>query len=182
MIIATYFICADKDKIEKIIFSFMPKKAKNSIENFKLTLKKALGGYVSSQLILMCINFVILLVGFLFLKLKYSFLTAMVIAFVDALPVFGSGFILIPWAIFNAISGNYKMAIILLAFYIVINLVRQFLEPKIMGSKLGVHPLLMLLSMFAAFKIIGFFGLILGPVAAIIFAEFYKNTAQHDKL
>lgn len=175
LIIATYFICADKEKIESIIFSFVPNKMKKSVKTLKSVMKKALGGYVTSQLILMCINFVILLIGFLILKIKYSFLLAITIAFVDALPVFGSGVVLIPWALFKALSGEYKACVILLVFYIVIVLIRQFLEPKIMGSKLGVHPLLMLLAMFVAFKLVGFFGLLLGPVAAIIIAQLYKS-------
>jgi len=123
----------------------------------------------------MCINFIILITGFLILKIKYAFLMAVLVALLDALPVFGSGIILIPWALFNFLSGNYKISIVLFGLYVIIALVRQFLEPKIMGSKLGVHPLVMLVSMFVLFKLIGFLGLILGPALAIILTKIYKT-------
>jgi len=175
LIIATYFICADKDKIENVFSTVLPKKMLEGIKKLKDILKTALGGYLISQLILMCINFIILITGFLILKIKYAFLMAVLVALLDALPVFGSGIILIPWALFNFLSGNYKISIVLFGLYVIIALVRQFLEPKIMGSKLGVHPLVMLVSMFVLFKLIGFLGLILGPALAIILTKIYKT-------
>lgn len=180
LIIATYFICADKDKIENVFASVLPNKAVQTIKKLKDVLKTALGGYLVSQLILMCINFIILITGFLILKIKYAFLMAILVALLDALPVFGSGIIIIPWALFNFLSGNYKIATVLLVLYVVIALVRQFLEPKIMGSKLGVHPLVMLLSMFVLFKLIGFFGLVLGPALAIILTKIYKSEDREN--
>ncbi len=138
------------------------------ISNIKSDLTGALGGYVRAQLILMSITFCELFIGLSVLNVKYSFILAIIIAIVDAIPVFGTGTVLLPWALISLLSGSYKMALGLLIIYAICLTVRQLLEPKIISSQIGLHPLFTLFAMYVGFRLIGLIGMILGPVAAII--------------
>ena len=93
---------------------------------------------------------------------------AFITALVDAIPVLGTGTVLIPWSIFELISGNYTLAIGLFIMYIMAIVVRQFTEPRVVSAQIGLHPLITLTSMYAGLKAIGIFGMILGPVLTII--------------
>ena len=172
LLLATYFICVKRKELERAIFGVIPKKAKPYIKMLKRCLKKALGGYVNAQLILMCITFAVLFAAFLILRIKYAFLMAALTAFVDALPIFGSGTVLIPWAAVNLLSGDCLKAVYLFGIYLIVMIIRQLSEPKIVGSRLGTDPLVTLFAMFAGFKLAGILGLILAPVFAVIIKEF----------
>lgn len=171
-LLATYFICIRRKELEKAFFGIIPQKIKPHIKILKNCLKKALGGYVNAQLILMCITFTVLFAAFLIMRIKYAFLMAILTAFVDALPIFGSGTVLVPWAAAELLSGGYVKAAYLFGIYLVVMIIRQLCEPKIVGSKLGTDPLFTLFAMFAGFKLAGIAGLILAPVFAIVIKEF----------
>lgn len=181
VILATYFICVYRKRMENMFLCLLPKKAEKYLQTTKSCLKKALGGYVSAQLILMCITFAVIFFGLLIMKMKYAFLMAVLTAFVDALPIFGSGTVLIPWAATNLLSGEYIKAAYLFGLYLIVMIVRQLLEPKIVGKKLGINPLVTLFAMFAGYKLAGFFGLILGPVAALVISELLSTASDFNE-
>ena len=168
MMIAVFFMTKDYKMIGQFVKVQIPEKILSKAILMKNGLKDALGGYIKTQLILMCFTFVICLLGLFVLQRPYALLIAIVIAVLDALPMFGSGAILIPWAIFQLISGNIVVAIGLLAIYGLIVVVRQVLEPKVLSSQIGVYALVTLMSMYIGFKLIGVIGLILGPVAMVM--------------
>lgn len=182
LLLATYFICVKRNELEMAVFGIIPRKIKPDIKIIKKCLKKALGGYVSAQLILMCITFALLFAAFLVLRIKYAFLTAALTAFVDALPIFGSGTVLIPWAAVNLLKGEYLKAAYLFGIYLIVMIVRQILEPKIVGSRLGTDPLMTLFAMFAGFKLAGIFGMILAPVITIIIKEFAVEKRKYRSM
>lgn len=95
-------------------------------------------------------------------------------AFVDALPILGTGTVLIPAAAFNLVIGNVPRAIGFIGLYIVIMVVRQSLEPKIMGQNLGLHPLVTLISIYVGMQIFGIIGLFLGPIIVAILRALQK--------
>ena len=115
----------------------------------------------------MMIIFAMLLVGFIILHVDYALLLAGIFAVIDLLPVLGVGTMLIPWSIFCLLTKQTGLGIGLIIMYGVITVVRQYAEPKIIGSNLGIHPLLTLVSMYAGVEFLGFFGLIIGPVTVI---------------
>ena len=133
----------------------------------------------------MSITFSELLIGFTVMKLfglfdlKYTFLIALLTAILDALPVFGTGAVLIPWSIYNIIVARFDLAIAiaLLALYIICVVVRQFTEPKVVGDSLGLHPLVTLLSMYIGLKLIGIGGMILLPIISLFVIQLYKAGA-----
>lgn len=132
---------------------------------------KILKGYA----LLSAITFVELYSGFLILGINKAFLLALIICFVDILPVLGTGTVLIPWAVINVLSNNLKLGIGIAVLYIITVLVRNFLEPKIIGMQLGVNSLFTLIAMFFGLKMLGFWGFILFPVILIVTIQYYKN-------
>ena len=113
--------------------------------------------------------------GFLILGIKRAFLLSVIIAVVDLLPVLGTGTILVPWAILSILSNNLQLGIAIAVLYIIIVLVRNFLEPKIIGMQVGVNSLFTLMAMFLGLKVLGFWGLILFPVILIVTIQYYKS-------
>ena len=134
-------------------------------------------GYLRAYLILMLVTFLILLVGFLILRVDYALLLAALFALLDFLPVIGIEILLLPWGIFLLFSGNFPLGIGLLLLYGLLTLVRQILEPRLVGQSLGLHPLLALGAMYAGLQLFGFLGLMLLPGALLILRNVWKGKA-----
>ena len=109
------------------------------------------------------------------LNVKYPLLIAFAIAFVDALPILGSGTIMLPWAIISALNGDIKLGILIAVLWIIMSVTRQFIEPKIVSNKIGIHPIFTLIAMYTGFKLIGVMGLLLGPIALIVLNCIFSN-------
>lgn len=123
---------------------------------------------IRAYAILIIITFLELWVGFLIIGIPYATIFAIFTSIVDILPVLGTGTILLPFAIISFLTGNTKNAICIIALYIIVTLVRQIAEPKILGDSVGLHPLLTLVSMYFGVKLAGFSGLFIFPFAVII--------------
>lgn len=118
---------------------------------------------------------VILFIGLLILQVKFAIVAAILIAFLDMLPFFGTGTALIPWAVFEFFSGDIQYAVGLVILYLVTQLVRRIIEPKMVGDSIGMNPLLTLIFMYVGYRISGVLGMILAvPVGAIVI-NFYKS-------
>ena len=181
-ILATLFLVTDRRKLSMYVHDAFPKKLVRKVSNiFKETIV-SLSQYLKAQLVMVCITFIELLIAFFMLKQEYPFTLAAFIALIDALPILGVGSILIPWGIYSAIMGNMSLAIGLLITYVVILIVRQLVEPRIVSSNLGVHPFITLISMYIAFKIFGIVGLIIGPVVMVIFKNVFDQLFEHGYL
>ena len=131
--------------------------------------------YLKAQFIIESIIFAELLAGFLFLRINYAVILALAAAIVDAVPILGTGTVLIPMSVFYFLSGNQAAGWGLLIIYGVALLTRQLCEPKIIGDKLGIHPLLTVFSLFSGLKLFGIIGLILGPIVAISVKNILKE-------
>ncbi|MBQ9151486.1 MAG: AI-2E family transporter, partial [Clostridia bacterium] len=117
-------------------------------------------------LLLGLLTFCLSFIGLALLRVPYAFILALLLAVVDLLPLLGTGIILIPWALVCLLLGQVKLGIGLLVLYAVATLVRQILEPKLIGDGLGLHPLVSLLSMYAGLRLFGVWGMILAPLVA----------------
>ena len=100
---------------------------------------------------------------------------AIVIAIIDALPILGTGTVLIPWGLILIIIGNYPLGLGILGLYLFILIVRQLIEPKIVATQIGVYPLLTLIAMYTGVKLIGLFGVIVGPIVLIILKNVFAG-------
>lgn len=169
--LATLFLVTDRRTITRYAEEVLPNKTFKKLSAVVSGCFKTLGKYLKSQCVLICITFIELFISFVILKQPYPLTLAVVVAIVDALPILGTGTVLIPWAIYSAVTGNLSFGIGLMVAYIVITIVRQLIEPKIVSDNLGIHPFVTLIAMYVGFKIFGLFGLIIGPVVMVI----YKN-------
>lgn len=177
-LMATYFICVDKlYMLDQIEHHFPKTWVKRTIMHVKALLS-SLGDFLKAQFIMVAIAFTEVFIGLYILKMiglnvQYPFLGALGVAFVDALPIVGSGTVLVPWAFFSAINGDIRLAIGLLTIFIIISIIRQFVEPKVVSKQIGIHPIFTLIAMYTGFKLIGIFGLIIGPIALIVLKNVY---------
>lgn len=130
-----------------------------------------LKGYI----LLMLITFTELTIGLLLIGQSNAILLAAIICVIDILPVLGTGAVVIPWALISLFTGNILKAIGLILMYIVITIIRNFLEPKVIGNQVGLHPLITLLSMFCGLRLLGFVGLFGFPLTLIVLNDLYKR-------
>ncbi len=165
--VSSFFFLKDNKLISNSVKKYTPTMVSNVMKLLREKVGFALSAYVKAQSILMCITSIIVLIGLLILKSDYALTIALITGFIDAIPMFGSGFVLYPWIAYNFLIGNYMQAIGLGVIYCVAFLSRQIFEPKILGVQIGLHPLLTLISIYVGFKLFGIIGLILGPVAVI---------------
>ena len=171
-VLSAVYFCADYEKIVSYIKTHLHGKPRAALREIYGQTGHTLMKYLKSYLILFFFTFAQLFVGFLILRQKYAFVLAIVVALVDILPVLGTGTVLLPWAAYLFFTGDIRMAVGLLILYAVISILRQILEPKIVGAGIGLHPLLALASMYVGLRVFGFFGMLLLPLAVVII----KNT------
>ena len=112
------------------------------------------------------------------LNVEYPLMAALGIGFVDALPIVGSGTVMVPWAVLSAVNGNIKLAIGLLILYVIVIVVRQLIDPKIVSNHIGIHPIFTLIAMYTGFKAMGVLGLLIGPIALIILKNVYSTLIE----
>jgi sporulation integral membrane protein YtvI len=179
-LLATFFISKDWDRLSAIGSRVVPEKAKTSGRTVLVDLKKALFGFLKAQLTLISITTVIILIGLLILRVDYAITIALITGIVDIIPYLGTGLIFVPWIIYQVIVGNMALAIGLGILYILVLVQRQIMEPKILSSNIGIDPLATLISLFVGFKLIGFLGLIVGPVTLVIISTLYRANIFHD--
>jgi len=133
---------------------------------------------LKAQGTLITITFCELLIGFSLLNIRYALILAIAIAIIDALPILGTGTVLIPWAVVLVVMGDYKFAACIFGMYLFILIVRQLIEPKIVGTQIGIYPLLTLIAMYTGTQFVGVWGLILGPIVLIILKNIFGSIYQ----
>ena len=178
--LALYFICVDKVYMLDQLEHHLPKTWVKKIGIHIRELIKTLGRYLKAQAILILISFVISLIGlyifhFMGWGIKVPLIAALGIGFVDALPIFGSGTVMLPWAVWCAVNGNLKLAIGLLVLWAIMSIVRQFIEPRIVSGQIGIHPIFTLIAMYTGFKILGVIGMLLGPIILIVLENIFAT-------
>lgn len=179
-ILALYFMCTDKIYMLDQIEHHLPEEWVKKLTKHIKALTKKIGCYLKAQFILIIVSFIISLIGlYIFsaigMKVSYPLLTAIGIAVVDALPIFGSGTVMVPWAVISACNGDITLGISILVLWIIMSIVRQIIEPKIVSRQIGIHPIFTLIAMYTGFRFIGFLGMFVGPIVLIILKEIYGN-------
>lgn len=134
--------------------------------------------YLKTQLVIMSINSVILVVGFMWTGNPYSVLAGVGIAVMDAFPVLGSGIFLIPMVLINLLKARYFTAAVILGMFIICEIVRSFIEPRMLGGKIGLPPFFTLMAMFIGFKLFGIIGFLAGPVGLIIVKTIVEESTK----
>jgi sporulation integral membrane protein YtvI len=182
-VVAFYYFLAQYHRINNAVVSVFPKVVGEHLVAIKRQLVNAVFMFIKAYGVIMMITFMEVFVGLTVLGVKYAFLMAVLTAVVDIMPILGTGAVMIPWGVIEIIRGNYFIGIGLLVLYAIITVVRQFLEPKIVGKSVGLHPLLALVSMYVGLKLFGVAGLFGFPIALVIYNRlskegFFKFKAQ----
>ena len=167
-VIAGFYFCFDREGIARGVREALPEGIQARLERWKGRMRHLSLRYLRAYLLLLLVTLALLLVGFWILGVRYAFLLASVTAVVDFLPVLGIGTILLPWAAVVLIRGNYYLGFGLLILYGAAMLLRQILEPRLVGKSLGMHPLLTVVATYAGWKLFGVIGMLIAPFAAVL--------------
>ncbi len=173
-LLSSYFMISDFERVKALVRKPFNKHFTDKITLVSKQIKKYLVAYVRAQATIMVIAFCVLFVGLWVLKVDFALLIAMGTAFLDALPFFGSGAVLWPWCIISFVSGNLKMGIGTIVIYIILVVIRQLTEPKIVSKNMGTNPILTLISMYLGYRLLGIGGMILGPLVMMLIISLYK--------
>lgn len=173
-ILSSYFFIAEKDHMVEGYKKKVPGSVLNYYNLITSNFKKAVGGYFKAQFKIMIVITIILFIGLTIISADYALLLALLIAFLDLLPVFGTGTIIWPWALIDILNKQYTEAIILMILYIICLAVKQLLQPKMVGDSIGLSPLMTLLFLFIGYRFGGLLGIIIGIPIGMIVVNLYR--------
>lgn len=169
IVVACFYMTIDYKKISSFISEQFSDNARKIFTIIKEEFFETTGKYLKAYSIILFITFTELLVAFLIIDIKYAFLLALIISLVDILPVVGTGTVLIPWSLFLIfVSKDYYTGIAILVTYLIITVIREIIEPRIVGSYIGLYPLVTLVAMYVGLRLYGIIGLFLLPITIII--------------
>ncbi len=161
-------------RIHKQFLDFFKEKTQRIITVLLDEMKMATIGFLRAQIVLSVITYTISFITLTILGVKYAFALALLIIIVDLLPILGTGSTLVPWALFSIARGDTFLGIGLIVLFIVITIVRKAIEPKILGTRIGLGPLVTLISIWVGFKALGIIGVFVGPLLVILFKALVK--------
>ncbi len=173
-VVACCFMTADFESVRNLFLGLFQTETRNKIIRAKRLLIPALGKMVKAYILIIAVTFTELTIGLFILKLlniyesSYIFIIAALTAIIDIVPVLGTGTVLIPWSIYNFISGNYPLAIGLLVIYVCVTVIRQVIEPKLVAAQLGLPAFLTIVSMFIGSQIFGVLGIFILPITMVM--------------
>ena len=174
-ILSSLFISVDYDKITGFIKNQLPQKSRIFLGDAKKHIGKTVLGYLRAYLIIWVMTFAELSLGLSILRIENAIGIAAIVAVADILPVIGTGGILLPWSVVMLIGQNYFVGVGLIVLYLIILVVRNLTEPKIVGDQLGLNPLVTLLAIYVGYILMGVGGMILLPVATNILVGLQKS-------
>ncbi|NCE65363.1 sporulation integral membrane protein YtvI [Pseudoflavonifractor sp. 524-17] len=173
--LATFFTSADRPAVTAFLWRQAPGRWQDWLSQAGRALGEALLSWLRAQGLLILVTFLLLAAGFLLLRVELALLAAALTALLDALPVFGTGVVLLPWALIALIRGRSGLAVGLILLYGIAMLARSLLEPRLVGRHAGLPPLAALLAMYAGFAAFGTPGMILAPLAAVLLKELHAR-------
>lgn len=178
-IIATFFMAVDYTRMVNVLMRQLPDRTREIVIGVRRSLSKVMLQYGRSYLLILTITFVELTIGMFLLRVKSPVLIAALIAVLDIFPILGTGTVLWPWAIISLVQGNLGRGIGLIVVYFAITIIRQVIEPRIVGKHVGLHPLITLMCMFVGSSLFGVLGLFGLPIMMAIVLELNDNDTIH---
>lgn len=166
-VMGLYFISAAYPSLVAFLKRQIPPRIFIKLQSVKRSLQQSFGKFIKAQLIMSAISFGVMLLLFLLLRVGYALVPALLIALIDALPVFGAGTVLLPWAAWELLGGDPNRGLGLAIGYAGLTILRSCIQAKLLGDQLGLHPAVTLLAIYAGWKAMGIWGMLLFPMAAI---------------
>lgn len=178
-IMSTFFFIRDEERIKHWFANYpFAKETKYISEKLSFVFK----AYLKAQLVIMIGSALICFVGFAIIENPYSLLLAIVIGVMDALPLLGLGIVLLPWAAVLIFAGSVKNAIVLIVTFVLCYILREILEPRLIGDKVGIPPLTSLITIYGGYKLFGIIGVVLGPVAFVLIREGVQASEENTEV
>lgn len=174
-ILLSFFVTMQYSEVTEFIKRQAPNKLLKIADELKDILKTTVLKYIRAMLMIMLITGIELFIGFEIIGIENGLLIAIGIAVMDAIPVLGTGLVMIPWIIFKFIQSDFHMGISLLILYGIVTVIRNIIEPKIVGDNLGINPIVSVVSIYIGFKTMGVFGMIIMPTVAQVLIELHKR-------
>ena len=179
-ILAIIFICFDKEYIPNTIKSQIPTKWFEKIKQIIKEMCSVSVKYIKAEAKLSFICFIWVLIALnvinlVGIKVEYLLIMAVFIGFIDLLPLFGAGAVMLPWAGYSLLIGNIPLAISIVIIWIIWAVIKQLAEPKMVSKEMGMHPIFTLIGMYTGFKLMGVLGLILGPIILLILKNIFSE-------
>ena len=187
-VVSCFFMASDYDKVKELVLGFFSDSKRKSVVKTKRTATKAITKLLKAYVTIMAITFAEMFLGLFLLKLigvydgSYIAIISFVTCIIDIIPVLGTGTVLIPWAVFNLIFGNFGMGVGLLVIYGAITVIRQIIEPKLVANQAGLPAIVTIMAMFLGVRIFGAFGIILLPFTVIILKLLYDEGVFKTKV
>lgn len=175
LIISTFFIAADYDTLTGFCLRQMSGRSREIFLQIKEYVVGTLFVCIRSYALIMSVTFIELSAGLTVIQVENPILIAFLIALFDILPVLGTGGVMIPWVIITALQGDYPLALGLLCVYLAVTVIRNIIEPKIVGSQIGLHPVLTLCSLFVGAQLFGILGLFGFPIGLSLLRYLNEN-------
>ncbi len=174
-LLSAYFFVADKGYMAAAVEKYVPTSLRYHFDLIRRSFRNAVGGYFRAQFKIECWIYILLVVGLMILEVDYALLVAFGIAILDFLPVFGTGTVMVPWAVIELLSENYKMMFGLIAIWLIGQLVRQVIQPKIVGDSIGMGAIPTLFILYIGYRVAGVLGMILAVPIGIILINLYEE-------
>lgn len=180
MIISCFFFLLDYDKVMAFFFSLIPKGKEKAFETVKWYVTNTLLVYIRSYSLLFLMTYVELALGFQILGIPYAPIIGLMVAVFDILPVLGTGGILLPWTVVLLVMKNIPMGIGMFVLYLIITIIRNTMEPKLVGKQIGLHPLATMISLYVGLKVIGFWGMLIFPTTLAVLSSMKKEIRERE--
>lgn len=174
-LLSSYFFVAERAEINAWFREHIPENLQRQYMLVKKSMVRAVGGYLKAQLKIEIWMYLLLVIGLSILRVNYAFLIAIGIAFLDILPFFGTGTVLVPWALIKLLSSDYVVAIGLFVLWGVGQLARQLIQPKIVGDSIGVPAIPTLFLLYIGYKLSGVVGMIVAVPIGLILITMYEE-------
>lgn len=168
-IIALFLFMLELPELKRMVFKSLTKSTEEKVGFMVSKLNASLLGFFKAQLLVSIIIFVVSLIGLFIIKPEYALVMSLIIWIIDVIPILGSIIILGPWALYYFISGDVGTGTQLAILAAILLIIRRTVEPKVMGSQIGLKPLPTLIAMFIGLKLFGFLGFFIGPLIVILF-------------
>ena len=167
-VFGTFYISADKELIFSLYRRLLPERFYQRSTKVRSSFFLAIFSQIRASFFIFIATFALLTVGFIIIQIDYAVLFALLISFLDMLPVFGAGLFLFPMALYGFFGGNLLLGFGSVLLYVMVVFIHQFLQPSIVGKQIGMHPLLTMIAMYAGLRAMGILGMLLAPLMLML--------------
>ena len=178
VLVAVFYWCRDEEKVSQVLANAFPAQMQANVYRTYDDISTVIGGYIRAWALLVLISTTLCTVGFALIGVESALAMGLFAGIMDIIPVLGPGTLIVPWAVWSLATGKIGFGVGLLIIYAVVSATRYILEPKVVGDRVGLHPLAAIAAIFIGMKLFGVVGLILGPIVLAVIMTMYRARRQ----